>query len=198
MSIVTWPTDMRIGTADIAIEFDVQMNVMRNGAITTYGLPGARWTATIGFEGELETMQRPRIEAVIASLEGGANRLSMHHHGRPIPNGSMRGSPILNVGAVAGAKQIQLANANGTLLRGDLIGVLGQLVKVVIADATPSGGVMTVNIVPPLRNPVSIGTAVVWNKPAINWIPRTSVAGPFPYRQAQVRPGFSIDLVEAY
>jgi hypothetical protein len=46
-------------------------------------------------------------------LEGGANRLSMHHHGRPIPNGSLRGSPIINANAPAGSKSIQLGSVNG-------------------------------------------------------------------------------------
>jgi hypothetical protein len=197
MAIISFPTDIKIGTCDYGIGFDVQINTMRDGAITTYGLPGARWMAAVGFENELEQMQRPRLEALIVSLEGGANRLQMHHHGRPIPNGTMRGAPTLNANAVAGAKQVQLANVNGTLNRGDLIGILGQLLYVV-ADATPSGGVMTVEIRPALRVAASIGTAVVWNKPAINWIPRTAIAGPFPYRQSQVRPGFSIELVEVY
>lgn len=197
MSTINWPTDIQIGGADYGIEFDVQINIMRNGAIQTYGLPGARWTSTITFEPEVEQMQRPRIEALIAQLEGGANRLAMHHHGRPFPNGTLRGTPTVNNNAVAGAKSIVLTGVNGTVKRGDLLGILGQLV-IVTADAAPSGGTMTVNFVAPLRNAVTVGTSVSWNKPTINWIPRTSVAGPFPYRPASVRPGISIDLVEAY
>jgi hypothetical protein len=197
MSTITWPTDIQIGGADYGIEFDVQINIMRNGAIQTYGLPGARWMSTISFEPEVEQMQRPRIEALIAQLEGGANRLAMHHHGRPVPNGTLRGSPTVNNTAAAGAKSIVLTNVNGTVKRGDLLGILGQLVMVT-ADASPSGGTMTVNFVAPLRNAATVGTSVTWNKPAINWIPRTSIAGPFPYRPSSVRPGISLELVEAY
>lgn len=197
MAIRTWPTDIRIGWADYAVEFDVQFNVFRNGSIVTYGLPGGRWTAVIGFEPEVESMQRPKIEALIMSLEGGANRLRMHHHARPIPNGTMRGTPTAQFAATTGAKQVQMTGVNGTLNRGDIIGILGQMIYIT-TDATPSGGNMTVDISPPLRNALTPGTAVTWNKPTADFIPKSSTAGPFPYRQAQVRPGFSIELIEAY
>jgi len=197
MAIHQWPADIKIGSFDAGVEFDVQFNVMRNGSITTYGLPGGRWVCALGFEPELESMQRPRIEALLVRLEGGANRLQMHHHGRPLPNGSMRGSPTVNFTAAAGSKSVQLTGVNGTLKRGDIIGILAQNVMV-MEDTTPSGGNMTVAFSPPLRNTATPGTAVIWDKPKINWIPRTQIAGPFPYRQAQVRPGFSVEFIEAY
>lgn len=197
MAIYSWPADVKVGTFDAAIEFDVQINTFRDGSIQTYGLPGARWVVVVGFESEVEQMQRPRIEAMIVNLEGGANRLSMHHHGRPFPNGTMRGSPTLNASVATGAKQIQIANANGTLKSGDIIGLLGQNVMV-MNDVTPSGGVMTVDVKPAIRNAAAPGTAIVWNKPTVHFIPRTNVAGPFGYRIGGVRPGFSVEFVEAY
>lgn len=197
MATYTWPSDISIGSFDAGVEYDVQFNVMRNGSITTYGLPGARWVCAVGFEDEVESMKRPKIEALLMKLEGGANRLSMHHHGRPIPNGSMRGSPIINANAPAGSKSIQLGSVSGTLLAGDIIGVLGQNLMVV-DDAAPSGGVMTVNVRGALRAAVTVGTTVVWSKPAINWIPRNNIAGPFPFRPAHVRPGFTVEFLEAY
>src|SRR5262245_54954645 len=119
MAIVTWPSDVRIAAFDAGLEFDVQFNIALNGSITTYGLPGARWFCTLTFPPEAETIQRPKLEALLVSLEGGASRLQMHHWGRPMPNGTMRGSPTVNASTAAGLKQIQLANVNGTLLRGD-------------------------------------------------------------------------------
>lgn len=197
MATIAYPSDIKIGTFDAGIEFDVQMNFFRDGSVQTYGLPGARWVCVLGFEPEVESMQRPRIEALIVSLEGGANRLQMHHHGRPIPNGTMRGSPVINANVAAGAKQMVLSSASGTLLRGDILGVLGQNVMVT-SDVIAAGGLATVNFKPALRNPATVGTAVVWNKPAVLWIPRTNVAGPFPYRAGFVRPGFSLEFVEVY
>ena len=197
MAVYSWPSDVSIAAFDAGVEYDVQFNVMRNGSITTYGLPGARWVCAVGFSPEVESMKRPKIEALLMKLEGGANRLAMHHHGRPIPNGSMRGTPIINTNAPAGSKSIQLANVNGTLLAGDIIGVLGQNLMVV-DDAAPSGGLMTVNVRGALRAAVTVGASVTWNKPTINWIPRTNIAGPFPFRPAKVRPGFTVEFIEQF
>jgi hypothetical protein len=197
MSIVAWPTSIKVGAVDYGVENDVQINVKRSGGIATYGLPGARWIATISFEPELETMQRPAIEAMLMKLEGGANRLQMPHWGRPIPNGTLRGLPTLGQAASAGAKSLQLASANGTLKAGDILGVAGQIVMV-LDDASPSGGSITVNITPAVRIAQSVGAAVTWNAPTTLWVPKSSTCGPFPYQPSRVRPGFSVDFIEAY
>jgi hypothetical protein len=197
MATITWPSDVQIGAVDFGIQFDVQMNIFRDGSIQTYGLPGGRWVAALTFEPETEFMKRPKIEALIVSLEGGANRLALPYFPRRVPNGTMRGSPTINANAAAGSKQVSIANANGTLKAGDIIGILGQSVMV-MADVSPSGGVMAVDIKPALRNAVTVGVAVVWNSPTSLFIPRSATAGPFPYRPAKVRPGFSVELIEAY
>lgn len=196
MSTIAWPDWLRVGPVDYAIEFDVQISVSRNGRVFTYGLPGARWTAQVRFEAELEMMARPAIEALVVSLEGGANRLQMHHHARPVPNGTLRGSPTVATTAAAGAYSVPLANCNGTVKAGDLLGIASQLVMV-MADASPSAGNMTVQIKPALRVAATAGSAVVWNKPTTLWIPKSATAGPFPYLQNKVRPAFAIELVEA-
>lgn len=196
MATIVFPTGLRTGPVDYAIEFDVQISVSRNGRIFTYGLPGARWTCTLTFENELEQMQRPAIEALIVSLEGGANRLQMGHLARPVPNGTLRGSPTLASNVNAGASSLPMTNCNGTVKKGDILGVSGQNVMV-MEDATPSGNNMTVAVKPAIRAARTSGTAVEWNKPAVLWIPKSSTAGPFPYLQNKVRPAFSIELVEA-
>lgn len=196
MATINWPASIKVGAVDYGIEYDVQLNVRRNGRVDTYGLPGARWVASIRFENELEQMMRPAIEALLVSLEGGANRLSMPHFGRPRPNGTLTGSPTLQTTAAAGSKSLALANCNGTLKAGDIIGVPGQFVMV-LADATPVANNMTVSISPCLRVQQTSGTAVTWNKPTTLWIPKSSTAGPFPYLQNKVRPGFSVEFVEA-
>jgi hypothetical protein len=196
MATITWP-NLPTGAVDYGVDFDVQISIYRNGKITTFGLPGARWTCSIRFENDFEDRYRPATEALIMSLKGGANRLSLHHLGRPVPNGSLRGNPTLGSAVVAGAEQITIANANGTLKKGDIIGLPGQFVMV-LADATPLFSNLTVQVAPAIRAAHNSGTPVVWNKPATLWIPRGASAGPFPYLSAKLRPPFSIDLVEAY
>jgi hypothetical protein len=197
MAIIVWPATLSVGSLDIGIDFDVQINIKRSGGLDTYGLPGGRWTATLGFEPETELMKRPLIEALVISLSGGANRLQMHHLGRPIPNGTMRGAPTLALPVVAGATSLSLAGVNGTLKAGDIIGLPGQFFMV-MADVSPVSNAMTVLVNPAVRLAATSGVTVTWNKPTTLWIPKSSSAGPFPYRPGTVRPGFSIDLIEAF
>lgn len=197
MANITWPSDIKVGAVDYSIEFDVQLEVSRNGRITTFGLPGARWVATLRFEPDKEQYMRPKLEAMLVSLEGGANRLIMGHWGRPIPNGTLRGSPILGSPVAAGARTMTISNANGTVKRGDILGLPNQLVMVT-ADASPDiGQNMTVNFAPAARANYNSGTSVVWRNPTTSWIPRSNIAGPFGYAAGKFRPGFSVDFIEA-
>lgn len=195
MATVSWP-GFQLAAFDYSVAFDVQIVTTRNGRIYTYGLPGARWSASLSFPDQTEGMYRPAIEAFIVSLEGGANRLSMGHLGRKLPNGTMRGTPVLNGAVIAGAKQLTLSAVTGTLKAGDFIGLPNQLLMVT-ADAAPTGGNMVVQIRPALFSGYANGTAITWNAPTTLWIPQNSTAGPFPFLPGQSRPGFSIDLVEA-
>lgn len=195
MSTINWPSDIVVEGADYSIEYDVQLNVARSGSIETYGLPGARWVVTITFPNDYETLTRPRIEALIASLRGGARDLSMGHLSRKTPNGTLTGSPTVGTATAKGDNTIALANCNGTLKAGDMIGV-GTELFMVEEDATPVASAMTVKVSPAVRSINSVGTSVVWNNPKILWIPRSNVAGPFPFQGGNLRPGFSLELVE--
>lgn len=196
MAIINLPARFPVSAGDYSIAFDVQMITTRNGRVYTYGLPGARWTVSLSFPNDSEQGLRPAIEALLVSLEGGANRLSMGHLGRKLPNGTLRGTPTLSGAHSAGAKQLVLANCNGTLKAGDIIGVPGQMVMVV-ADAAPTSGNMVVLTRPALFAGYASGTAIVWNQPTTLWIPQNSTAGPFPFRPGKARPGFSVDFVES-
>lgn len=196
MTTIYWPTDLTVAaTLDIGIEFDVQMNVARSGSVETYGMPGSRFVCTVGLANDKETRYRPRMEALIVSLRGGARLLSMHHLGRPVPRGTLRGTPTLDSGIAAGANTIPLANCNGTLEAGDFIGLPGQVVMVE-SPVSPTGGKMTATVSPAVRAAHNSGTAVTWDKPPILWIPKSNTAGPFPFTAAGVRPAFSFELVE--
>lgn len=194
MSTIAWPAGVVPASADYGIEYDVQISVMRSGRVDTYGLPGARWTAVLSFKPAYDAARAP-VEALIASLRGGARRLSMPYFGRRAPNGTLRGSPILSSPTTVGANVIALTNCNGGVKAGDILG-LGTQLLMVEEDADPSGGDMTIKISPCVRTVYSAATAVVWDAPTCLWIPRSSVAGPFPYLPGP-RPSFSIELVEA-
>ena len=196
MTTIVWPSSLSVVAAlDLSIEYDVQLNIARSGRVDTYGLPGARLVAVVTFAADKETRYRPQIEALVASLRGGARALSMHHLGRPTPNGTLTGSPTVATATAKGDNTIALANCNGTLKAGDMIGV-GTELFMVEEDATPVSSAMTVKVSPAVRSINAIGTAVIWNNPKILWIPRSNVAGPFPFVGGNLRPGFSLELVE--
>lgn len=198
MAVYNWPTSIRVGPVDYAVEFDVQLTIARSGKVFTYGLPGARWTCTLNFPNDLESRYRPALEAMIVNLEGGAHRLSFGHWGRPVPNGTLSGNPTLGGGVSAGATSITIVNANGGLKAGDIIGLPGQFVMV-MADIDPTlTNLNNVPVKPAIRATHNSGTAVVWNRPTTLWIPDTNIAGPFPYEQARSRPGFSLRFIEAW
>lgn len=196
MATITWPSSIRTGAVDYGVEFDVQINFARNGAVQTFGLPGARWVCSIRFENDFEDLTRPRIESLLLKLKGGANRLSMPHWGRPRPNGTLRGTPTLGAAIAAGAEQLTIVNANGNLKEGDIIGLPGQFVMVT-ADANPVLTNLTVSVTPPIRAVHNSGTPITWNKPHTLWLPRDNRIM-FPYSQNKVRPGFSVDFVEVW
>lgn len=196
MPTKNWPATVKVSAGDYAIDFDVQVSTMRNGRLFTYELPGARWTVSLSFPDDSEDGQRPALEAFITSLKGGANRLSLGHLGRKQPNGTMRGTPVLNGAHAQGAEQLTMASVNGTLKDGDIIGLPGQMLMVV-GGSTPSGGNMVVQVAPPLFTGYANATPVTWNQPTTLWIPKSATAGPFPFRAGRHRPGFSVDFVES-
>lgn len=106
-------------------------------------------------------------EAFIASLRGQTNTCNLWHFTRPAPRGTVRGTLTLLGSAAQGAASLVLTGCSpstGTLLAGDMLGV-GGLLLMVAADATASGGVITVTLANRLRTAQSAGAAVTWDKP---------------------------------
>jgi len=82
-----------------------------------------------------------------------------------------------------------------TLNAGDMIGVNGQLVRVMV-DATASDmGVAALEIQPRLRAAQSSGAAVTWNQPTCNVMLKTADGVPTTYRPGFVE-GLSLEFVE--
>lgn len=195
MTTITWPTGLVPASADYSIQYDVQLSVMRSGRIYTHGLPGYRWVCTLTFAptNAANDADRGAIEALVASLRGGARELVAPHFGRPIPNGTISGTVTLASAAAVGANTISVSGGSGTLKAGDIIGVGSNLVMVE-KDWSGSGAI---SISPAIRSAANSGTSVVYNRPTTKWIATTSVAGPFPYLPGS-RPSFAIELTESF
>lgn len=196
MADITWPSTGRafvMARQDEATEWDVEISYARSGAVYTRALPGCRWSCTVHVPADTVSnlVERRQLEALLMSLRGGANRLLLWNLLTPAPLGSMRGAPVLSATAAAGATSVNVSGVPGTtLLRGDRIGIGGQRVMVV-ADAALNG---MVTFEPQLRAAVSMGTAVVWDKPTSRYVLREP-RNVFPVDGSRL-PGFVFDLVE--
>ncbi|MCQ9615944.1 hypothetical protein L1889_03855 [Paenalcaligenes niemegkensis] len=195
MAIKTWPSELCPASVDVGLHQDVQSTRSRSGKYSTFEMPGASWVMTLTFRNSLEWMDRPRVEALVTSLRGKANRLSAPHFGRPIPNGTLRGAPRLAQAVTPGSGVLSLKDCNGTLQAGDFIGLNGQLLMVE-SDASPVAGNMTITVNPAVRLTSAVNTAVEWNRPHILWILDEDDAVKFPYRPGKERPSFAIELIE--
>lgn len=124
-----------------------------------------RWTASMTLPAR-RTGEGAAIEAFVAGLRGLTNTVGIYHFARPIPRGTMRGTPISNFAPI-GSASITIPNAGigATLLAGDLIGVSGLLLMVASDAVADGGGSMVVPIVNRLRTAITGGAAVTWDKP---------------------------------
>lgn len=114
MADITWPTSG--GHAfypegyDESLEFDVELTVSRSGRVSTRSLPGARFLVSLAFPDTTMAYltERRQLEAFLASLRGGADRLLLWNLLTPEPRGSMRGTVTLAASVVAGATTAQV------------------------------------------------------------------------------------------
>lgn len=197
MTTYTWP-NTRVFTAASA-EWRLAPNVFSlpsqfSGHTQTVELPGARWMVRITFTPHNDA-DRALVEAFLAKVRGKANRIALWHPKRPVPLGTMRGSPVLAATEPRGETSLAITTTAGaTLKAGDMLKVVDTLVMVT-DDATADGaGAITVSVTPGLRAQVTAGAAVTWDRPTATfildeapWVPHTAVHS----------PSFSISLTEA-
>lgn len=201
MATIAWPTSGRAFTQvqyDEGIVWDLQLTTTRAGNAKTRLLPGWRWRASIAIPPDVLTWraERQQLEALILRLRGGHNRLAMFNPAKVTRVGTLSGTPAVKTAILAGASSVVLKNCNGNVRRGDLLGIGGQRVMVV-ADADPVAGEMTVTFEGPARQDVGADTLVDWERPTSLFIPEPGSEIVFPYAGASFG-GFSLSLVEVW
>jgi len=202
MSVLTLTPAMLLTVSDLSWG-------QRRNDVTSRSLFGAQVLEVAGPVWSVTFKVNPLYEAsagawkaLIMLLKGQTNQLSFYDIRRPVPLGTMRGSPVLGSAAAQGATTLSLdagiGQANTTLLQGDLL-QLGsgatQQVVMVTSDATANGsGVISVAIEPPLRNAFSAADVVVWDRPAALFR-RTTSEVTWDYTPRIVK-GFGMALIE--
>jgi hypothetical protein len=192
VSGVQWrPESMEWGQQAVSLE----SRSPYNGEIKTVDLLGHRWMVSMTYP--VHTLaERPDVEAFWLGLRGKTGRVNLWDLGRPVPRGSMRGSPTLAGGAAFQANALRISTPTGnTLLAGDRIKVSNQLF-VVRTGGVSVANELTVGIEHPVRSFLAFGSAVVWDKPTTGFM-RISDELRLP-RRGSSHPGFSIELVEVF
>ncbi len=198
MIYVTWPEWLQPDSFEIGLRSHVAITSNTyTGKITTQELPGSRWVVRANFPQSVGG-QQAEVEALFAKLRGQANRIQMWHLKRPVPRGTMRGSPVILGARAQGLVLVSVVGpAGSTLLPGDMLGITTtegvQVVEVVEASGV---GTVTAEVSPPLKANVNAGAIVYWNRPLISFISMSSEIM-VPYGRNGIDPGVTIDLVEA-
>lgn len=142
------------------------------GATESIEFPAERWQLSVTYPPRMTT-EAGLAEAFFSRVVGGVDRIRIYNFRRPAPLGTMRGTPTLAASAARGDLQLQITTT-GTLRAGDFFKVGNQLFQALF-DATPVAGVLTVQLVQRVRQPLSSGAAVAWDRPtALFILPATS------------------------
>lgn len=204
MASISWPTSGRISAAlqqDEGLQWDVEINVFRNGRVTTSNLPGMRWVCDLYIPDDTvaNLVERRQLEALLTKLRGGAVRLNLWNLLTPTPLGTLQtGTPQVRNAMSAAALSVDLKNCNGTFVRGDRIqfGTTGQRVVVTADTGAPSGGNLTVQFEPRARAAAAVDLAITYVRPYTQYV-LAEPANVFPAR-SNVLPGFGLRLIEGW
>lgn len=124
-----------------------------------------RWEASVAVSPRTSE-EAAAYEAFIGAMRGMNNTVNLYHLVRPIPRGTLRGSPTCQIaGQGDGAVVLQTGQPGSTLLAGDLFGVSGLLIQVASDVAANGSGVMVVTLVNRLRKQIADGSPVTWDRP---------------------------------
>lgn len=167
MSLITLPTQFKVSGCQLDLDVNTRVGASPfGGSEQAVDLLNDRWLMSCELPPAAASDARWR-EAWIASMRGQVNWVALYHFQNPYPAGTARGTMLVNGAVSKGASSISIDGiipSTGTLLAGDLIGAAGQLLMVA-ADATASGGAVTLSLVNRVRAAIADNAAVSWNKP---------------------------------
>lgn len=149
----------------------IQSRSPTTGATESIEFPAERWQISVTYPPRQHRVAG-LAEAFFSRVVGGVDRVRVYNFRRPVPWGTMRGTPTLAATVTRGAQSLTI-NTTGTLEAGDLFKIGDQLFQA-MDDAAPVGGVLTVQLVQRVRGTLTAGAAVQWDRPtALFIIPAT-------------------------
>jgi hypothetical protein len=199
MSIITFNSALRV--AKLRWE-RADQDVMFRGPFGVQAMNTAAplWKVAVNFD-TLDQSEAGAYQAMLMQLNGARNTLELWNLGRPVPLGTMRGSPTLSATASPGATTLAITNvgqASTTLKAGDYLGIgtaYTQQVVMVLTDVTLDGsGAASVSISPAVRFTQASGSAVVWSQPKALFRQQSPSNG-WDYERT-ITSGLAMDLLE--
>ena len=167
------------------------------GTLETVTFPGWFWKISVTVKPSRTRAGLTRdsgvSEGFFEGLAGGENAVRVVHWLRPVPNGTLRGSPTVATAAARGDLTLAIATA-GSLAAGDLFKV-GSAVYKAQSDCYSSAGVLTVPLVARVRVALAVGAPVVWDHPFVRCIMPALTHGTS--YSPGVMSGAAVDLEEA-
>lgn len=194
MADIAWPASMRPESMVWTIQkAGVSFRSPYAGSIEAVTFPGWFWTISATIPNRLST-DGAEVEAFWEGMAGAEDAVLVYHWLRPVPRGTMRGTPVVNATAVRGDQVLKITTAQ-TLLAGDLFKV-GNTVFKARYDCVAVAGVLTVPLVGRVRTTLAAGTAVVWDRPTVRCLV-PSFNHSSVYQGGGVMAAIPIDLEEA-
>lgn len=148
------------------------------GEVQTIDFMGEYWEVVIGIPGEGRLKRHTaELEAMVMWLAGGGNQVDIYNWVRPVPRGTLRGSPTLATVTVRGDDHLHLAVAAGsTLEAGDFIGC-GDQVFMVKSRCVEQFGAMQVPVVNRVRGVIAEDSPITWDRPLVAMVMLEQTAG---------------------
>lgn len=190
--LYAWPVTLRPSNATFWLEANtLRMESPISRASQTLVRFGARWVCRMDFARRGHTVA-PRLDALVAMLDGGAHEVALFDWRRPLPRGAaastttvdtflsgdtftdgtgfvtFASSPVMASAAIRGAETLYTSgweNSTAVLLAGDYIGLNDRL-YMVLEDVTSSGaGLATLRVRPHLRSDAAAGARITFVRP---------------------------------
>lgn len=157
-------------------EFTLDLNSVVGEAVSPFTMseqeqlwPGDFFTAEVNLPPMLFQQGEQWVSA-LGQLFGKYGTFLMGDWNRPTPQGPMSGSPVVNGANASGSNQLNIRGATASVMNwavaGDYLqvtasGGLQRIHKILQNASTSSGGDVTLNIRPSIRESLSDGTAIV-------------------------------------
>lgn len=179
MATIAWPNTQFFQPREFEAQLRPQVRLSESiytGQILTFETPFAAWVFSVTLTAS-RAGDRAAVEALINTIRGPGNRVSMWHLMRPLPRGTLQANTTTSSSAALGASTLPVAASTGlTYKAGDMLSVAltagGTALLQCTADVTSSGGSMSMSVTPQLRGAVSNGATVTVIRPTATFVMR--------------------------